>query len=217
MNAALMYCNKKFIKSLEHTRKNKLIYEAFNRLETEIKKLNYIDQINLYSATTQYLDSLNDENDSINPMEVFIIRCNSIVPMEEETLKTIGLILGVIALSLSVVILGAAIGIGIGMMLGLWQTSLIFMTSLLAAETAPLIVATASVTSGIGMGLTSGFLFFKEPGVKKALNNCIEAVKQSHLPEYLPSDHLDQITEETQQIMQEPSYDTSELQQNLTH
>ncbi|EHL30525.1 hypothetical protein [Legionella drancourtii] len=182
MNAALMYCDNKFKKALTTIHKNKAIYEAFEALEMEIKKMDYLTQLNLYSATTQFLESLiHDSNDSINPLEVFVLRCNSIVDDKHDSLKKIGLALGVIAISIAVVMTGAALGIGIGMMLSMWQTPLMFMTALFAAETAPLIVASSSIAQGIGAGLLSQFLFFKEPKIKKALDNCVDAIKQSHL------------------------------------
>lgn len=182
MSAALMYCNNKFKKALQTTHKDKAIYRAFNALEQEIKKLDYMVQLNLYSAATQYLESLiQDPNDSINPLEVFVLRCNSIVDDKHGTIKKIGLALAVIAVSLSVVMTGASLGIGIGILLSLWQTPLMFMTSLFAAETASLIVASSSGVMGFGAGLLSQFLFFKEPKIKGALDNCVEAIKQSQL------------------------------------
>jgi hypothetical protein len=121
MSAALMYCNNKFRKALQITHKNMVIYKAFNALESEIKKLDYMVQLNLYSAATQYLESLvQDPNDPINPLEVFVLQCNSIVDDKHETIKKIGLALGVIAISISVVMIGVVLGIGIGMLLSLW-------------------------------------------------------------------------------------------------
>lgn len=177
-----MYCNNKYNKALKAMYKNKSIYDEFEMLETEIKKLDYITQLNLYSATTQFLESIiQDPNDSINPLEVFILRCNSIVSDPNETIKKIGLALGVIAISISVVVVGAALGVGIGMLLGLWQTPLLFMASLFAAETAPLIVASSSVTAGLGAGLLSQYLFFREPKIQRALGACVDVIKRSHL------------------------------------
>lgn len=182
MSAALMYCNNKYNKALKIIHKNKSIYEAFEVLETEIKKMDTITQLNLYSATTQFLESMvQDPNDSINPLEVFILRCNSIVSDPNEAIKKIGLALGVIAISISVVAAGAALGVGIGMLLGVWQTPLMFMASLLAAETAPLIVASSSVAAGLGAGLLSQYLFFKEPKIRRALDTCVDEIKRSHL------------------------------------
>ncbi len=177
-----MYCNNKFKIALQATHKEKAIYMAFNALEMEIKKLDYMIQLNLYSAATQYLESLiQDPNDSINPLEVFVLRCNSIIDDKHDTIKKTGLALAVIAISLSVVMTGAALGIGIGMLLNLWQTPLMFLASLYAAETASLIVASSSAAAGFGAGLLSQFLFFKEPKIKGALDNCVEAIKESHL------------------------------------
>lgn len=189
MKAALMYSDNKFKKALQASQKNKAIYKAFDALEMEIKKLNYMAQINLYSAATQYLVSLvEDPNDSINPLEVFVLRCNSIVDDKHETIKKIGLALAVIAISLSVVMTGAAVGIGIGMLLSLWQTPLMFMASLYAAETAALVVASSSIVAGFGAGLLSQFLFFKEPKIKGAFENCVEEIKQSHLATLQPEE-----------------------------
>lgn len=182
MSAALMYCNNKYKKALNTINKNKSIYDAFEVLETEIKKLDYISQLNLYSAATQFLESIVQEpNDSINPLEVFILRCNSIVSDPNETIKKIGLALGVIAISISMVVAGIALGVGIGMLLGSWQTTSMFMASLLAAETAPLIVASSSVASGVAVGFVSQYLFFKEPKIRRALDTCVDEIKRSHL------------------------------------
>lgn len=179
-----MYCTNKFKKSHTTTRDNKEIYASFEALELEIKKLQPIAQINLYSAATQFLLSLSeDPHDAINPLEVFIYRCDSIIGKNDEAGRKIILALGAIALSLSMMALGAALGVGIGMMLGLWNTPLVFMSALLGTQTAPLVVALTSVSAGIGTGLIAQFMFFKEPGIKTALNHCVETIKQSHLSE----------------------------------
>lgn len=182
MKAALMYCDNNFKKALQTTHKNKAIYKAFNELEMEIKKLDYMVQLNLYSATTQLLDSLiNEPNDSINSLDVFVLRCSFIVDDKHETIKKFGLGIAVIAIYLSVAMSGAAVGIGIGMLLSLWQSPLMFMTSLFAAETASIVVASSSVVAGLGAGLLSQYAFFKEPKIKESLDNCVEAIKKSHL------------------------------------
>ncbi|MGC1183154.1 hypothetical protein [Legionella sp.] len=182
MSAALSYCQKKYKKSWNNASNKKTIYDAFERLETEIKKLDEMIQVHLYSAMTQFLDSLIQEpDDPINPLEVFSLRCQSILGYDHESLNKIGLALGVIALSLAVLTTGAALGFGIGVALCLWQTPLMFMTCLLAAEVPAVAVAAASVSAGVGTGILSGWLFFKEPRVKTALSHCIETVKERHL------------------------------------
>ena len=167
MNSALMYCNSRFNKALSQIETRKAIYAAFESLEMEIKKLNYMDQINLYSVAEQFLQSLlNDVHDSINPMEVFILRYECIVNVKNETIKKIGLALGVLAIALSVVVFGGSIGLGIGILMGLWQTLVAFMTCLLAAEMPALIVVSTSAALGVAAGFVSGFMFFKEPSIK---------------------------------------------------
>jgi hypothetical protein len=196
MSAALMYCNNRFKKALRTTHKTRVIFDAFTALEQEIKKLDSEAQINLYSVATQFLESLvQDPDDSINPLDVFILRCNSIVGDPHESITKIGLALGVIVISVATVMAGAALGIGIGMMMGLWQTPLLFMAALLAAESSSLVVASASVTSGVGAGLISQFLFFKEPKIKSALNNCVEAIKQSNLSDVSSAENEEDINE----------------------
>lgn len=89
--SALAYCQKKYLKSLSSLdgQKGKQISDSFKLLEQEIKNLDPITQINLYTATTQLLDSLiNEPNDSINPLDVFYIRCKSI-SMQNSTRTTI--------------------------------------------------------------------------------------------------------------------------------
>lgn len=181
MNSALMYCHNEFNKAHETIRKNKAVFEAFEMLGKEIMSLDYIDQINLYSVTTQFLQSLLRKGDAINPLDVFVLCSYSIVDGKNSRLKTVVMALGIIAISLAVVVLGLSIGFGVGVLLGLWQTPMMFMASLLSTEATPVIVASASITAGIGAGFLSRHLFFREPGIKVALNNCVEAVKQSHL------------------------------------
>lgn len=200
MSATLTYCNNKFKKALRTTHKTRVIFDAFTVLEQEIKKLDSETQINLYSVATQFLESLmQDPEDSINPLDVFILRCNSIVGDPHETLTKIGLALGVIVISVATVVTGAALGIGIGMIMGLWQTPLVFMAALLAAESSPLMVASASVASGIGASLISQFLFFKEPKIKSALNTCVEAIKQSNLSDVASTENEEDIHEVIQE------------------
>lgn len=180
MNATLIYCNNKFKKALEANQKTKIIYKAFAALEIEIKKLDFMAQVNLYTAATQLLESLfQNPNDLI----VFILRCEFILGKNPENIRIQHLVLGVLAISLLVVFVSAAVGVGIGMLLARWQSPLLFLTSLLAEETAPLIVAFTSIAAGIVATVVSQFLFFKEPKVKKALVTCVEAVKQNNLSE----------------------------------
>ncbi len=205
MNAALMYCNNEFERAHEQTRKNKAIFEAFETLATEIKKLDYMQQINLYSVTTQFLESLvKNQGDVINPLDVFILRSDSIVNENQGYLRTIGLLLGVTAISLSVVILGASIGFGVGVLLGLWQTPLIFMAALMAAEPAALIVASVSVAAGAVTGLVSKFLFFRESSIKKALDNSVEEIKKSYLSATFVSANDESMELEKQDFVTEP-------------
>lgn len=199
MTTALMYCQNEFNTAHDQTRKNKAIFEAFETLKKEIVLLDYIDQISLYSVTTQFLQSLLQTDDVINPLDVFVLNSNTIVDGKNPTLKTVALVLGILAISLAVVTLGLSIGFGVGLLLGLWQTPMLFMASMLAAEVTPVIVASISSATGIAAGLISRFLFFREPGIKGALNNCVEAVKQSHLeakPESANDDTMVQDGEE---------------------
>ena len=208
MNAALMYCTNEFQKALGQTQRTKTIHDAFEVLAEEIKKLDYITQINMYSVTTQFLESLlKKETDVINPLDVFMLRLNAIIDEKNSTTKKVVLALGVIAIALSVVILGGAIGFGVGMLLGLWQTPLMFMASLLSAELAPLVTAAASALAGAVSGLASRFLFFREPGVKKAFNHCVDVIKQSHLAALPLSVNEDSMTDnvnENSNVSNEP-------------
>ncbi|MFT4059290.1 MAG: hypothetical protein QM652_07060 [Legionella sp.] len=184
MSAALSYCQKEFRKSLNNARGKTTIYDAFEMLEKEIKKLDDMTQLHLYSATTQFLDSLIQEpDDPINPLEVFTLRCQSILGEEYEAVKAIGLALAVIAISVAVIATGAALGLGVGVLLGLWQTPLMFLASLMAAEAPALGIAAASSSLGVTVGVFSGWMFFKELSAKTVLNRCIETVKESYLSE----------------------------------
>ncbi|MFJ1269984.1 hypothetical protein ACD661_15605 [Legionella lytica] len=184
MSAALMYCNKKFRKALNATHERKDIYEAFNLLEMEIKQLDHLVQINLYSAATQFIESLiQDPEDTINPLDVFDLRCRTILDSQYNTSYYIVLGLAAIGIACTTLAVGAGLGIGIGILSGLWQTPLIYMTSLMAAELPALGVAALSTTLGMGSGLISGYSFFKEPGVITAKNRCIDVMNTSYLAE----------------------------------
>lgn len=182
--SALAYCQKKYVKSLNglNGKKGKQINESFLVLEQEIKKLDPIVQINLYSVTTQLLDSLlNESHDSINPLDVFNLRCQSILGAKYNTSYYIVQGLSLIAIACAAFVTGGALGIGIGILSGLWQTPLVYMASLIALELPAFGVAALSASLGVGAGIASGFLFFKEPRIVTAINNCIELVKESYL------------------------------------
>ncbi len=184
MSTALMYCNNQFKKALKTAENQELIFKSFVALEQEIKRLDEKTQLNLYSSATQFLESMiNDPQDSINPLEVFKRRCDSLVGDEHEVAKKMGLALGVVVIALSLVATGVAAGIGIGLLVGFWESALAFLTSLYALQTASLVVAASSITLGLGGGIISGCSFFKEPKIRIALEECVEAVKQSHLSE----------------------------------
>lgn len=184
MSAALKYCTRKFKKALIAIDKKNEISKAFKLLDVEINKLDYMVQIKLYTASTQLLETLiQNSEDLINPLDIYVLQCNSIINGSNETIVKVGLALAVIAIALSVFVLTAGLGIGIGMLLGLWQTPLIFMTSLFAAEAVSLAVATSSVVAGVGAGFISQYYFFKEPKIKIGLDNCVEAIKHSYLGE----------------------------------
>lgn len=181
MTAALMYCNNEFQKTLELTRKRKIIHEAFEAFALEIKNLDEMERIHLYSIATQLLEKqLKGEGDLVNALEVFVLRCDSIID-KNGVATQLGLVLGMLVLSIAVFALCAASGIGLGILLGLWETVELFMASLMVTETAALIVASVSSVAGLGTGFLSGFCFFGEPGITKAVSGCVEAVKQNHL------------------------------------
>lgn len=187
MSAALMYCNKKFRKALNATHERKDIYEAFNQLELEIKQLDYLVQINLYSAATQFIDSLiHDPEDSINAVEVFDLRCRTMLESKYNTSYYIVFGFAAIGIACATLAVGGALGIGIGILSGLWQTPLLYMASLIACELPALGVAALSTTLGIGTGLISAYSFFKEPGVVTAKNQCIDVINTHYLAEPVP-------------------------------
>lgn len=185
MNAAVKHCALQYKKNLSNKHLEKTIYGSFVKLEEEIKNLNYIDQINLYSIASQLLDSLvKQPNNAINALEVFNLRCQTVVGNENSLLNTICLGLGALVITIAVLTVSMVIGIGIGMLMGLWQFSSAFLASLVALET-PAVVATAT---SVGLGLAvSGALtysFFQPSKITSAVNNCVEAVKESYLSEF---------------------------------
>lgn len=184
MSSAVKHCALQYRKVLANTHLDKAIHDAFTALEEEIKKLRPIDQINLYSVASQFLGNLLCEpNNTINALEVFYLRCQSIVGTEHETLKAICLGLAAVAISLAVLGSCVASGVGIGMLMGIWQFPTAYLTSLLALETPALVVASASAGIAMLVGGGVGFSFFQPAKVNTAINRCIEVVKESHLTE----------------------------------
>lgn len=184
--SALTYCQTKYVKSLKglNGKKENHIKESFEALGHEIKKLDPMVQINLYSATTQLLDALvNETNDSINPLDVFHLRCQSILNEKYNASYHIVLGLTVIVIACAALVMGGTLGIGIGVLAGLWQTPLVYMASLLVCELPALGVAALSTLLSIGAGVSSGYFFFKEPKVKTEIQRCIEVIKESYLEE----------------------------------
>ncbi|MFJ1270101.1 hypothetical protein ACD661_16200 [Legionella lytica] len=184
MSAALMYCHKKFRKALNTAHERKDIYEAFHQLELEMKQLDQLVQINLYSAATQFIESLIEAPEySINAVEVFDLRCRTILDSQYNTSYYIVLGLSAIVIACATLAIGGALGIGIGMLSGLWQTPLLYMASLMAYEVPAVSVAALSTTLGFGTGLISAYSFFKEPGVVTAKNHCIDVINANYLAE----------------------------------
>lgn len=205
MTAALRHCQHQFRQSHASTKKNQGIYEAFEALEADIAKLSDIEQINLYSASTQFLDSLLKKQELVNTLEVFTLRCNSIIASNESARK-IGLSLAVLLIAIASFVLLTSIGIGISVLMGVWSAPMMFIAAFLAAETSPVLMVGASAALGIGAGVLAIWGLFRERAIEKSLYNCVEAVKEHHLaaneeffekevdapfmeiPNYVPSD-----------------------------
>lgn len=91
--------------------------------------------------------------------------------------------LAVVGIACATLVTCGALGVGLGILSGLWQTPLAFLASLLAYELPAIGVAALSTSVTFITGLTSGFTFFKEPKVVVAMNHCIEVIKESYLEE----------------------------------
>lgn len=182
MNAALMYCTNKYKKAIEMPHVTRSMNESFKALDAAIHELDAPTQINLYSITMQLIETIrNEPNNVINPLDVFIIQCESVLNGNTSALKTIGLAVGVIAIAIATLALGVGLGLGVGILAGVWSTPLVFLSSLMAAQTTAVVAASASVVTGIGAGIVSGCHFFKTPKINTAINVCIEQVKEGQL------------------------------------
>ncbi|MFT4058923.1 MAG: hypothetical protein QM652_05180 [Legionella sp.] len=197
MSAALSYCQNKFQKSLNKSKNKQGIYASFEYLDAEIKKLDALTQMHLYSAATQFLDSLVEEpNDLINPLELFTYRCHSILDARYNGTHYLVLGLTVLAISLALLITGATLGIGLGILSGFWSTPMAYLSALGALELPALgIAATAGVLS-LGGLVTSSILLFKTPKIKTALSQSIEAVKESQLMPHLEEEEAEEQNQE---------------------
>jgi hypothetical protein len=191
MNSSVIYSSRKFTKALKKNEIPQTIRESFVMLEAEIKKLSPVQQIQLFSAASQLLETLQQKGpDSINPLEVFAIQSHAIVGQGNSALKTITLGLAVCAIGLSVIGLGIGLGIGIGMALGLWQSATAFFAFALAFQAVPAAITGASVLSGGIAGAVSGWMFFKEAKVSASINRCVNTVKESYLMEIQEEEEL---------------------------
>lgn len=183
MTAMVMHCSNEFRQILNATRKQELVYDAFNALEESIITLDTIDQLEWYSAATQVLTSLaQNKGDPLNPLDVFEARANFILHGKNHNLRAFGLGLAVVVIGLGTLLLAAAAGLGIGVLIGLWATPVGFIASLVALQTAPLIIAAVSPAIALGVATLSGILFFKKPAVERAFDECVNAIKLNHLP-----------------------------------
>lgn len=183
MTAMLMHCHQEFRQLLNETTKHELVFDAFSALEESIMTLDVIDQLEWYSAATQVLISLvKNRCDPLNPLDVFKARANFILYGKNPTSRAFGLGLAVVVIGLGTLLLAAAAGLGIGVLLGLWATPVGFIASLLALQTAPLIIAAVSPVIATGVATVSGLLFFKKPAIERAFEDCVEAIKLNHLP-----------------------------------
>lgn len=183
MTAMLMHCHNEFRQLLNETAKHELVFDAFSALEESIMTLDVIDQLEWYSAATQVLTSLvKNRCDPLNPLDVFEARANFILYGKNPTSRAFGLGLAVVVIGLGTLLLAAAAGLGIGVLLGLWATPVGFIASLLALQTAPVVIAAVSPVIALGVATVSGILFFKKPAVEHAFDVCVEAIKLNHLP-----------------------------------
>lgn len=182
MTAACAYSSQQFKKAHRSAHQKAEIYKAFEVLEIEIQKLDELTQIHLYAAASDLLRSMIEHpKDSINPLEIFALRCNSILKEKQSLAATLALAIGVIVLSVAVTLTGVAAGLGIGMMLGLWATPMVFFEALLAVNTLPVVIAATSTVAGISSGIAAGLLLFKGSSAQQAVEHCIEEIKKSYL------------------------------------
>ena len=183
MSAMLMHCQNEFTQILNATKKHEIVFEAFNALEASIIKQDAIDQLEWYSAATQVLTSLaQNKCDPLNPLDVFEARANFILYGKNPNLRAFGLGLAVVVIGLGTLLLAAAAGLGIGVLIGLWATPVGFIASLVALQTAPLVIAAVSPAIALGVATLSSILFFKKPAVERAFDACVDAIKLNHLP-----------------------------------
>ena len=181
MNAALKYCHNKFQKTLT-TVKTKEIHHSFELLAIEIQKLDTLSQIHLYSATSQFLEQLIKEpQDLVNPLDVFTLRCSSLIDHKYNINQKLIFGLAIVAISLAVLIVSCAAGIGIGVLAGLWATPMLFLNALFSAHLAAITVSAVSSALSIGSAAVSSYFFFKKPQIKTVLSDCINSIKETQL------------------------------------
>jgi hypothetical protein len=175
---AILYCQKTFTKALSRHEEKTKLYAAFEDLGKKIAELDDIEALHWYSIATQWLEAAADNSsDSVNPLDVLVLRAESLLEGSHPRIKKAAYVMAVIAITLSVLVAGLAIGIGIGLLMGLWATPMGFVTALLAAEQGALIVTGVSSALGLGTGSLSAFLFFKDPSIKKSLDTCVDSIK----------------------------------------
>jgi hypothetical protein len=186
MRTAVLFVQNAFHKTLEkgreHNKKWDAVYMAFTTLASAIEVRDETDQINLYSVATQLLESLlQEKTDPVNSLDVFCIRCDSILHGKHPDLIKASLILAVIVIAIASVLTVASLSLGFGILMGFWVTPMAFLSACLAAETTALITVATSLTLGVGAGMLSGILFFKQSPAEKSVHDLVDAVKESCL------------------------------------
>lgn len=185
MNSAVKHCALQYKKILSNKKLEKTIHDSFASLEREIKNLSYIDQINLYSIAVQLLDSLvHQPNNAVNALEVFNLRCQSIIGTENDLLKTICLGLAALVITIAVLSVSLSIGVGLGMLMGFWQLPSAFVALLATLETSAVVTTATSVGVGLAVSGVITFGIFKPSKITSAVNDCVEAVKESYLSDF---------------------------------
>lgn len=181
MPAALTYSNKKLKRALDRA-PNKAIAQAFEVLELEVARLDEITQVHLFSAMSEFLNDLSTEkSDPVNALDVFMLRCQSVLDQKYSTVAhKIGLALAVVGVAVGAALMGMTLGIGIGVLLELWQAPALFFSSLMLYEPMPLLLASASATAGAMAGATY-YRFFKTPKIQTVFEACIETTKEHYL------------------------------------
>ena len=161
-----------FSQIFEKTNKDNLLYIALTELKNTIKDLPETTQQKVAEQAALMVDELIDKNSvPAAVIETFQYNCDYL--LRHSTSTAILKAIATVAITAAVTVIAAAIGFGIGFAAGIWMGPAAFISGIMAGTAAATATVAASGAIGLGVGVLSGYNFFKPSAAVSAVNEVV--------------------------------------------